>query len=79
MIHWHGMCWRGAESEPHYLMHKAIKSDLSNAECAEKLATWASDEFGLIAMHPAGTDNNDSPRKDLWPQHHHHQKKKIHS
>ena len=66
MVHWHGMCWR-ADSEPHNLMHEAIKSGLSNAECAEKLATWASDEFGLTAMHPAGTNDNGSPRKDLWP------------
>ena len=66
MVHWHGMCWL-ADSEPHNLMHEAIKSGLSNAECAEKLATWASDEFGLTAMHPAGTDDNGSPRKDLWP------------
>ena len=66
MVHWHGMCWR-EDSEPHNLMHQAIKSGLSNAECAEKLATWASDEFGFTAMHPAGTDDNGSPRKDLWP------------
>ena len=68
------MRWR-AESEPHKLMHKALKSGLSNAEGAEKLATWASDELGLMAMHPAGTDNNGTPRKDLWPPHHHHQNK----
>ena len=66
MVHWHGLCWL-KDGEPNNLLHEAIQSGLSEAECANKLAKWASDDFGLTATHPAGCDADGKPRKDLWP------------
>lgn len=48
MIHWYGLCWRN-DREPHNLMHKALETGLSDADCATKLAEWASRELGLTA------------------------------
>ena len=66
MVHWHGLCWR-EDREPHNLLHKAIEDGLSGGESAERLAKWASSEFGLTASHPAGKDENGESRKNLWP------------
>ena len=33
----------------------------------QKLSEWASQQLGMSDQHPAGTDSNDQPRKDLWP------------
>ena len=65
MIHWHGLCWR-SDREPHNLLHEAVQKGLSDGECAEELSRWAKAVFGLTACHPAGTDENGHPRKDLW-------------
>ena len=66
MIHWHGLCWR-ADKEPHSLLFDAVSEGLSDDQCAEKLAQWASDNFGMTACHPAGKDLDGNSRKDLWP------------
>jgi len=66
MIHWHGLCWRN-DREPHNLMSKALEDGLSDSECADKLAEWASSELGMFASHPAGNGDDGNPRKDLWP------------
>jgi hypothetical protein len=64
MIHWHGLCWR-KDREPRNLMHRALEEDLSDEECASRLAEWASNQLGLTASHPAGKDDSGNPRKDL--------------
>ena len=66
MIHWHGLCWR-KDREPHNVMSKALEDELSDSECADKLAEWASSELGMSASNPAGNDDDGNPRKDLWP------------
>ena len=66
MIHWHGLCWR-PDREPHNLLFEAVSQGLSDPEIADKLATWASDQFGMSASHPAGKDSDGNSRKDLWP------------
>lgn len=66
MVHWHGLCWR-KDGEPNNLLNNAIQLGLSDTECATELAKWASNEIGLTAMHPAGSDAAGNPRKDLWP------------
>ena len=55
MVHWHGLCWC-KDREPHNLMYEALKDGLSDEICAEKLAKWATDKFGMTASHPAGSD-----------------------
>ena len=66
MVHWHGLCWR-KDAKPNNFLHEAIRSGLSEAECANKLAKWASDDLGLTATYPAEFDADGKPRKDLWP------------
>ena len=66
MVHWHGLCWC-KDRKPHNLMYEVLKYGLSDEICAEKLAKWATDKFGMTASHPAGSDHNGLPRKDFWP------------
>ena len=66
MVHWHGLCWRG-DHEPHNLLHEALQKGLSSNDTAETLSDWAKQSFGMTATHPAGTDTEGNPRKDLWP------------
>ena len=66
MIHWHGLCWR-SDKQPHPLLFEAVNKGLSNAECAEKVATWAASTFGITASHPAGKDGSGQPLQTLWP------------
>ena len=49
------------------MMIKALEDELSDSECADKLAEWASSELGMSASNPAGNDDDGNPRKDLWP------------
>ena len=65
-IHWHGLAWRH-DREPHNLLYQAVLRELSDNEMAQELAQWAYDVFGMTAMHPAGTDDEGFPRKNLWP------------
>ena len=65
IVHWHGLCWR-KDGEPNNLLHEALQSGLAESDFANKLAEWASNEFGLTAMHPDGSDADGKPRKDLW-------------
>lgn len=66
MIHWHDLCWQ-SDKQPHPLLFEAVNEGLSNAECAEKVATWAASTFGMIASHPDGKDGSGQPLKTLWP------------
>ena len=66
MIHWHGLCWR-ADREPHSLLHEAYQSGLPDDEISQLLSNWAECQFQMSACHPAGSDENGEPRKDLWP------------
>ena len=59
------MAWR-SDREPHNLLYEVVQKGLSDGECAEELSRWAKAVFGLTACHPAGTDENGHPRKDLW-------------
>ena len=36
--------------------------------CAEELSQWAKSVFGMTASHPAGKNQDGSPRKDLPPE-----------
>ena len=70
MIHWHGLLWR-SDMEPHNLLWEALQSGKSlQNEAAQIVATWANKQFGLTALHPAGSDTEGNPRKDLWPPPH---------
>ena len=69
MIHWHGMGWR-SDMEPHNLLYEAVMKNLPDDEIARELAQWARDCFGLTALHPAGSDPEGKPRKNLWPPPH---------
>jgi hypothetical protein len=66
MIHWHGLCWR-TDHEPHNLLHESFSNGKNNAECAIDRSNWAKSNFKMTAKHPAGSDNEGKPRKDLWP------------
>ena len=55
MVHWHRLCWR-KDGEPNNLLHEALQSGLAESDFANKLAEWASIEFGLTAKHPAGSN-----------------------
>ena len=47
-------------------MSKALEDGLSDSECADKLAEWASSQLGMSASHPAGKGDDGNLRKDLW-------------
>ncbi|VDI81681.1 Hypothetical predicted protein [Mytilus galloprovincialis] len=66
MIHWHGLCWR-FDKEPHNLMHQAYVDGKTDEECAKLLSDWAKLEYKMTANHPAGLDENNKPKKNLWP------------
>lgn len=66
MVQWHGLCWR-SDKQPYDLLHEAIVNGLSDEHCAEKLSTWAAQNFGLTAFHPAGKDELGNPNRNLWP------------
>lgn len=66
MIHWHYVCWR-SDKEPHPLLFQAVSEGLTNSQCAEKPAAWASACFNVSASHPAGTDDSGQPLRSLWP------------
>ena len=65
-IHWHQLSWR-EDREPHQLLHQAREDDCDEDECAAILNQWADENLGMTAMHPAGSDEEGKPRKDLWP------------
>jgi hypothetical protein len=66
MIHWHGMGWR-EDRQPHQLLYEGMLKNLNDKDLARELSMWAEAAFGMTASHPAGTDENGNPRKDLWP------------
>ena len=66
MIYWHGMCWR-SDREPHDLLHEAFSMGLYLQDSVAELSKWAKSIFGMTASHPAGSDEDWTPRKDFWP------------
>ncbi|XP_021372501.1 uncharacterized protein LOC110462720 [Mizuhopecten yessoensis] len=66
MVHLHGLCWR-SDKQPYALIHEALERGLTDDECAEELAIWAANQFGISASHPAGKDHNGESKKNLWP------------
>ncbi|CAC5402437.1 unnamed protein product [Mytilus coruscus] len=66
MIHWHGLCWR-FDKEPHNLMHQAFIDGKTDEECAKLLSDWAKLQYKMTANHSAVLDENERPRKNIWP------------
>ena len=65
-IHWHQLSWRD-DRQPHQLLHEACEDDCDDDEYAARLSLWADENFAMTALHPAGSDEEGQPRKDLWP------------
>ena len=65
-IHWHQLSWRD-DRQPHQLLHEAREDDCDDDEYAARLSLWADENFAMTALHPAGSDEEGQPRKDLWP------------
>ena len=53
-IHWHQLSWRD-DRQPHQLLHEV------------KLVNMVVMMRSMTALHPAGSDEEGQPRKDLWP------------
>ena len=60
-IHWHQLGWR-EDRQAHELLNQARED-----ECAAKLNQWVDENLSMRALHPAGSDEEGKPRKDLWP------------
>ena len=60
-IHWHQLSWR-EDRQPHEVLNQARED-----ECAAKLNQWVNENLAMTALHPAGSDEEGKPRKDLWP------------
>ena len=65
-IHWHQLSWRD-DRQPHQLLHEACEHGCDDEEYAARLSQWADENFAMTALHPAGSDEEGQPRKDLWP------------
>ena len=65
-IHWHQLSWR-EDRQPHQLLYEAHEGDCDEDECATILNQWADENLAMTALHPAGSDEEGKPRKDLWP------------
>ena len=65
-IHWHQLSWR-EDRQPHQLLHEAREDDCDEDEYAAILNQWADSNLAMTALHPAGSDDEGKPRKDLWP------------
>ena len=65
-IHWHQLSWRD-DRQPHQLLHEAREDGCDDEEYAARLSQWADENFAMTALHPAGSDEEGQPRKDLWP------------
>ena len=65
-IHWHQLSWI-EDREPHQVLYKAREDDCDEDECAAVLKQWADKNLAMSALHPAGSDEEGKPRKDLWP------------
>ena len=65
-IHWHQLSWRD-DRQPRQLLHEAREDSGEEDEYAAKLTQWADENFAITALHPAGSDEEGQPRKDLWP------------
>ena len=65
-IHWHQLSWRD-DRQPHQLSHEACEHGCDDEEYAARLNQWADENFAMTALHPAGSDEEGQPRKDLWP------------
>ena len=66
MIHWHALCWRG-DRNPHSLIYEAKKQNMSDVQLASEVSKWAEEIFAMKAMHPAGSNMDGTPNKNLWP------------
>ena len=64
-IHWHQLSWRD-DRQPHQLLHEAREDGCGDEEYAARLSQWADENFAMTAFHPAGSDEEGQPRKDLW-------------
>ena len=60
-IHWRQFSWR-EDRQPHQLLHQAHED-----ECAAILNQWAEENLAMMALHPAGSDEEGKPRENLWP------------
>ena len=65
-IHWHQLSWRD-DRQPHQLLHEACEDGCDEDEYAARLSQWADENFAMTASHPAGSDEEGQPRKNLWP------------
>ena len=65
-IHWHQLSWRD-DRQPHQLLNEAREHGCDDEEYAARLRQWADENFAMTALHPAGSDEEGQPRKDLWP------------
>ncbi|XP_078350740.1 uncharacterized protein LOC144635515 [Oculina patagonica] len=65
-IHWHQLSWR-EDRQPHQLLQEAREDGCEDDEYAARLCQWAEENFAMTALHPAGSDEEREPRKDLWP------------
>ena len=49
-------------------MNQAREDECDEDECAAILTRqWANENLAMTALHPAGSDEEGKPRKDLWP------------
>ena len=64
-IHWDQLSWRD-DRQPHQLLHEAREDGCSDEEYAARLSQWADENFAMTAFHPAGSDEEGQPRKELW-------------
>ena len=64
-IHWHQLSWR-EDRQPHQLLHEAGEDDCDEDEYVAILNQWTDSNLAMAALHPAGSDDEGKPRKDLW-------------
>ena len=65
-IHRHQLSWRD-DRQPHQPLHKAREDNCSETEYEARLSQWADENFAMTALHPADSNEEGQPRKDLWP------------
>ena len=65
-IHWQQLSWRD-DGQPHQLLHEAREDNCNETEYAARLSQWADEKFAMTALHPACSNEEGQPRKDLWP------------
>ena len=48
-------------------LYEAREDNCGDVEYAARLSHWADHTLAMTALHPAGSDEENQPRKDLWP------------